>query len=83
MATQSIFHNIIIQDPKNAEAFISALENAAAIAEKITPKKYPQEIYQKKKSKIFFDSEQMINYMQTNILDILEYAGEGVAKSPN
>ena len=30
MATQSIFHNIIIQDSKTAEAFVNALENAAA-----------------------------------------------------
>ena len=36
MATQSIFHNIIIQDSKTAEAFVTALENAA---DKITPKK--------------------------------------------
>lgn len=33
MATQSIFHNIIIQDSK------TALENAADAADKITPKK--------------------------------------------
>ena len=32
MATQSIFHNIIIQDPKTAEAFVNALENAVAAA---------------------------------------------------
>ena len=38
MATQSIFHNIIIQDSKTAEAFVTALENAAD-ADKITPKK--------------------------------------------
>ncbi len=39
MATQSIFHNIIIQDSKTAEAFVTALENAADAADKITPKK--------------------------------------------
>ena len=39
MATQSIFHNNIIQDTKTAEAFVNALENAAAAAEKITPRK--------------------------------------------
>lgn len=31
MATQSIFHNIIIQDSKTAEAFVNALENATAV----------------------------------------------------
>lgn len=54
MATQSIFHNIIIQDPKNAEAFISALENAAAIAEKITPKKVSSRDLSKEEIKDFF-----------------------------
>ena len=39
MATQSIFHNIIIQDSKTAEAFVTALENTADAADKITPKK--------------------------------------------
>ena len=39
MATQSIFHNIIIQDSKTAEAFVTALENAADAADKITTNK--------------------------------------------
>ena len=39
MATQSIFHNIIIQDSKTADALVTALENAADAADKITPKK--------------------------------------------
>lgn len=39
MATQSIFHNIIIQDFKKAEGFVNALESAAAAADKITPQK--------------------------------------------
>ena len=39
MATQSIFHNIIIQDSKTADAFVTALENAADAADKMTPKK--------------------------------------------
>ena len=34
MATQSIFHNIIIQDSKTAEAFVTALENTADAADK-------------------------------------------------
>lgn len=54
MVTQSIFHNVIIQDPKNAEAFISALENAAAIAEKITPKKVSSRDLSKEEIKDFF-----------------------------
>ena len=36
---ETIFHNIIIQDSKTAEAFVNALENAAAAAEKIAPRK--------------------------------------------
>lgn len=33
MATESIFHNIVIDDPKKAEIFITALEQAAETAE--------------------------------------------------
>ena len=33
MATESIFHNIVIDDPKKAEAFITALEQAAETAD--------------------------------------------------
>lgn len=33
MATESIFHNIVIDDPKKAETFITALEQAAETAE--------------------------------------------------
>ena len=32
MATESIFHNIVIDDTKKAEAFITALERAAETA---------------------------------------------------
>lgn len=35
MATSSIFHNIIIDDPRKAEAFISAIE--ASIADPYLP----------------------------------------------
>lgn len=37
MATESIFHNIVIDTPEAAEAFISALEKAAAAAETYVP----------------------------------------------
>ena len=30
MATSSIFHNVVINDPKKAEAFISAIEASIA-----------------------------------------------------
>ena len=33
MATESIFHNIIIDDTQKAEAFITALEQAAETAD--------------------------------------------------
>ena len=33
MATESIFHNIVIDDTKKAEAFITALEQAAKTAD--------------------------------------------------
>ena len=33
MATESIFHNIVIDDTKKAEAFITALEHAAETAD--------------------------------------------------
>ncbi|MEZ3436684.1 MAG: hypothetical protein K1W34_19155 [Lachnospiraceae bacterium] len=33
MATESIFHNIVIDNAKKAEAFITALEQAAKTAE--------------------------------------------------
>lgn len=33
MATESIFHNVVIDTPEAAESFISALELAAARAE--------------------------------------------------
>lgn len=54
MATQSIFHNIIIQDSKTAEAFVTALENAATVAEKITPKKVSSRDLSKEEIKKFF-----------------------------
>lgn len=54
MATQSIFHNIIIQDSKTAEAFVNALENAAAAAEQIAPKKVSSRDLPKEEMKNFF-----------------------------
>lgn len=54
MATQSIFHNIIIQDSKTAESFVTALENAAAAAEKIAPKRVSSRDLSKEEIKIFF-----------------------------
>ena len=33
MATESIFHNIVIDDTKKAEAFITALEQASETAD--------------------------------------------------
>lgn len=33
MSTESIFHNIVIDNPKKAEIFITALEQAAETAE--------------------------------------------------
>uniref|UniRef100_UPI004056B059 hypothetical protein n=1 Tax=Agathobacter sp. TaxID=2021311 RepID=UPI004056B059 len=54
MATQSIFHNIIIQDSKTAEAFVTALENAVAVADKITPKKVSSRDLSKEEMKKFF-----------------------------
>lgn len=33
MATESIFHNIVIDDAKKAEIFINALEQAAKVSE--------------------------------------------------
>ena len=54
MATQSIFHNIIIQDFKTAEAFINALEKAADAAEKIAPRKVSSRDLSKEEIKNFF-----------------------------
>ena len=39
MATQSIFHTNIIQDSKKAEAFVTTLEKAASVADKIPRQK--------------------------------------------
>lgn len=54
MATQSIFRNIIIQDPKTAEAFVNALEHAAAAADKIPPKKVASRDLSKEEMKKIF-----------------------------
>ena len=54
MATQSIFHNIIIQDSKTAESFVTALEKAAAAAEKVAPKKVSSRDLSKDEIKKFF-----------------------------
>lgn len=37
MATQSIFHNIVINDAQTAKAFVTALENAAAVDKQTSP----------------------------------------------
>ena len=39
MATSSIFTNIIIDNPEDAEAFVETLEQAEAIAETLPPVK--------------------------------------------
>ncbi|MDO5416753.1 MAG: hypothetical protein Q4F29_06100 [Lachnospiraceae bacterium] len=54
MATQSIFHNIVIQDSQAAESFVNALEKAAAAAEKITPHKISSRDLSKDEIKRFF-----------------------------
>lgn len=54
MATQSIFHNIVIQDSKTAEAFVNALEKAADAANKLTPKKVSSRDLSKEEIKKFF-----------------------------
>lgn len=54
MATQSIFHNIIIQDTRTAEAFVNALENAADAAEKTTPRNVSSRDLSKEEIKNFF-----------------------------
>ena len=40
MATSSIFHNVVINDPKKAEAFISAIE--ASIGDPYNPEDKPK-----------------------------------------
>ena len=57
MATQSIFHNIVIQDSKTAEAFVNALESAAAAAEKIALRKVSSRDLSKEEIKKFFGAE--------------------------
>ena len=54
MATQSIFHNIIIRDTRTAEAFVNALESAAVAADKITPRKVSSRDLSKEEIKNFF-----------------------------
>lgn len=54
MATQSIFHNITIQDTQSAEAFVNALENAVSAAEKITPRKISSRDLSKEEIRKFF-----------------------------
>ena len=44
MATESIFRNIFIDNEEDAEQFISALEKAEAIADKIPPVKVDYEV---------------------------------------
>ena len=54
MATQSIFHNIVIQDPQAAESFVNALENAASISDKTVPQKVPSKDLKTEDIKKFF-----------------------------
>lgn len=57
MATQSIFHDIIIQDARTAEAFVNALESAAVAANKITLRKVPSRDLSKEEIKNFFGAD--------------------------
>ena len=50
MATSSIFHNVVINDPKKAEAFISAIE--ASIADPYTTEDKPKAKVETDPSKI-------------------------------
>lgn len=54
MATESIFHNIIIEDSKTAEAFVAALENAAEADHKITAPKVSSRDLSKEEIKNYF-----------------------------
>ncbi|WP_297967938.1 hypothetical protein [uncultured Anaerovibrio sp.] len=56
MATSSIFHNVVINDPKKAEAFISAIE--ASIAD-------PYKTENKSKAKVETDPNKL-----NHIIDI-------------
>ena len=54
MATQSIFHTNIIQDSKKAEAFVTALEKAISVADKIPQKKISSRDLSKEEIQKFF-----------------------------
>ena len=54
MATQSIFHTNIIQDSKKAEAFVTALEKAASVADKIPHQKVSSRDLSKEEIQKFF-----------------------------
>lgn len=54
MATQSIFHNIIIKDSKTAESFINALEYAAAASKETTQRNISSKDLSKEEIKKFF-----------------------------
>lgn len=56
MPTESIFHNIIIQDRESAEAFISALEHATSTTEKIVLRNVLSRDLSKEEIKKFFSS---------------------------
>lgn len=54
MATQSIFHTNIIQDSKKAETFVTALEKAVSVADKIPQKKISSRDLSKEEIQKFF-----------------------------
>ena len=61
MATQSIFHNIMIKDSKTANAFISALENSAHAPEKARSPRVSSRDMTKEEIKKYFGVVQKTN----------------------
>lgn len=49
MATQSIFHNIVINDARRADSFVHALERAEKLSSHISRKVIPSRDLQKMK----------------------------------
>ena len=63
MATESIFRNIFIDTAEDAERFISALEKAEAIADKIPPVKVDYEFLDTpEKIQAFFKEYKFIQF---------------------
>lgn len=54
MATESIFDNIIIRTPEEAENFVRAVEEAQRLAEEIPLKKVPVKRLTKEECREFF-----------------------------